>query len=119
MKRKTIRSHADFLSPRNGFFVKNSCFSVKARPAKYQDSPRYGIVTSKRLFKLATARNRAKRLLRDWIAYNEDLMMPEFDYVFIADDEVLNCSRDMGRDLMEKAITKISKIYEKYEPKIQ
>lgn len=112
MKRKTIRNHADFLVPQNSPWTRNACFNTKVRPVKFQDSPRYGIVVSKRLFKLATERNRAKRLLRDWIAYNEDLMQPEFDYIFIANDEILGCSREMGRKLMENAINKISKKHE-------
>ena len=70
---------------------------------------RYGVIASKRTFKLAVNRNRAKRLLRDWIADNENLMLPNMDYVFIARAAVLDCSREIGRKKMANALKKISK----------
>ena len=78
------------------------------KPVQKKDS-RYGIIASKRTFKFAVQRNRAKRLLRDWIAFNEDLMLPDMDYIFIARANILNCSRESGRAKMANALKRISK----------
>ena len=108
MKRKTIRNHKDFLTtPDDPVFI-NHFFIVKAKSAAKKDS-RYGIIVSKRTFKLAVLRNRAKRRLRDWIAYNEHLMLPNKDYVFIGRVSILECSREDGRRKMAHALKKISK----------
>ena len=108
MKRKTIRNHKDFFtSPDDPVYV-NRIFIAKSKPAVKKDA-RYGIITAKRTFKLAVQRNRAKRVLRDWIAANEDLMSPNLDYVFIARWMVLDFPRDKGRKKMAHAIKKISK----------
>jgi len=71
MKRKTIRSHKDFFTTPDNPVYAGRYFIVKAKNAVKKD-PRYGIIASKRSFKLAVQRNRAKRLLRDWIAANEN-----------------------------------------------
>ena len=108
MKRKTIRNHKDFLTAPDTPVVSDFYFIVKAKPAVKKD-PRYGLIASKRVFKLAVSRNRAKRLLRDWIAYNEHLMLPEMDYIFIARSTILNCTREEGREKLALALKKISK----------
>lgn len=108
MKRKTIRNHKDFLTTPEDPVVHGFYFIVKSKPAVKQDS-RYGLIASKRVFKLAVARNRAKRLLRDWIAYNESLMLPDKDYIFIARASILDCTREAGRKKMAEALKKISK----------
>ena len=118
MKRKTIRNHNDFFVPKNGLVARNDYFVVKAKAAKFSDSPRYGIVVTKKIFKLATIRNRAKRVLRDWVAHNEDLMIDVLDYVVIASDKLLICSHEDGRNYMQDAMKKISEIYKKHEPEI-
>jgi ribonuclease P protein component len=88
------------------------CFVVKAKAAKISGDARYGLIVSKRDFKLAVHRNRAKRLMRDWIAFNEDLMSPELDYVFIAYSQVLDCGREVGRKSMADALVKIAELNE-------
>lgn len=108
MKRKTIRNHKDFLTAPDDPVVFNHFFITKAKPAARKDS-RYGIVVSKRTFKLAVHRNRAKRLLRDWIAYNEHLMLPNLDYIFIARMHIFDCNRSDGRKKLANALKKISK----------
>ena len=108
MKRKTIRNHKDFIVPHDCPAVMGQYFIVKAKPMA-KSNARYGIIASKRTFKLAVQRNRAKRLLRDWIAYNEDLMLPNFDYVFIARWAILDCTRKTGRNKMADSLKKISK----------
>lgn len=113
MKRKTIRNHKDFIVPDDCVMVRCVSCIVKTRPVKVPGDARYGIVVSKRIFKLATMRNRAKRLLRDWIAFNEDLMLPDLDYVFMANASVLEYDRETGRDEIKKAFKKIAKQYAK------
>ena len=108
MKRKTIRNHKDFLTTSSDPTVISSCFIVKAKSAAKKDA-RYGIIASKRTFKLAVQRNRAKRLLRDWIAFNEPLMLPDMDYIFVARTSILNCSRENGRKKIATVLKKISK----------
>lgn len=108
MKRKTIRNHKDFLTTPNDPAVSNDFFITKAKPAVKRDS-RYGIIVSKRSFRLAVQRNRAKRLLRDWIAYNEHLMLPNMDYIFIGRAPILECTREDGRKKMANALKKIAK----------
>lgn len=108
MKRKTIRNYKDFLTSPDDPAAFNPFFITKAKPAAKKDS-RYGIIAPKRTLKFATDRNRAKRLLRDWIAYNEDLMLPNKDYIFIVRAPILECERDKGRKEMAAALKKISK----------
>ncbi len=112
MKRKTIRKHADFLTPKDGPNITlNNVVSVRIKTAKFENDARYGIIASKKLFRFAVQRNRAKRLLRDWIFHNEDLMLPQFDYVFIAGAEILTTNRENGREYIKRALTTISKKY--------
>lgn len=113
MKRKTIRNHRDFFVSPDGVKVADWHFIVKAKPAKIKDDARYGLIATKRTFKLAVARNRAKRLLRDWISFNEDLMLSDQDYIFIARASILDCERELGRARMAKALKAISKTYRK------
>ena len=101
MKRKTIRAHKDFLAPRDAPWTSNASFLIRLKPAKIPDDPRYGIIVSKKVFKLATERNRAKRLIRDWIAYNEDLMMDKWDYIFVLRAPILTLNRTSGREKMK------------------
>jgi len=108
MKRKTIRNHKDFLTTPDDPVAANSFFIVKAKLAAKKDS-RYGVVVSKRIFRMAVQRNRVKRILRDWIAYNEHLMLPNMDYIFIGREPILECTREEGRKKMATALKKISK----------
>ena len=82
--RDTIKKHEDFIAADNDPVAKSAYFLVRAKSAKFPDDARYGLFVTKKTFKHATDRNRAKRLLRDWIAFKEKLLCPEWDYVFIA-----------------------------------
>lgn len=113
MKRKTIRNHRDFItSPLSPKTVTDFCV-IKAKPAEIPGDARYGLIVSKRSFRLAVERNRAKRLIRDWISYNEDLMLPALDYIFILRNSILNSTRDQGRTAVSVALHKIAKAYNK------
>ena len=113
LMRNTIKNHIDFKTDRDLPSASNDLFSIRTRAAKFPDDPRYGLVVSKRNFRFAVRRNRVKRLLRDWIAFGADYMCPELDYVFFARPEMLgeNVTREIGRDLMVRALKKIQQQY--------
>ncbi len=104
MKRDTIKNHADFLMGENAPVAKSAYFLVRAKPAKFPDDARYGMIVTKKTFKHAVDRNRAKRMMRDWIAHNENMMHPEWDYVFIIRRAIIDADRTSGRTAMKKAL---------------
>lgn len=104
MKRDTIKNHSDFVAGDNDPVAKNAFFLVRAKPTKFPDDARYGIIVTKKTFKFAVQRNRAKRLIRDWIAFNEDMMLPQWDYVFVTRRAILDADRTTGRVAMKKAL---------------
>jgi ribonuclease P protein component len=106
--RNTIKKHTDFAIKDDAPIVVGRYFIVKARPTIFPDDARYGLIASKRTFKLAVDRNRAKRLLRVWIRANESLMRPDTDYVFIARRLILEATRPTGIKKMAKALKEIN-----------
>lgn len=109
MIRDTIKRHEDFAMGENDPMAKSAFFLVRAKYAKYPDDARYGIIVTKKTFKHAVDRNRAKRLIRDWISFNEKLMRPEWDYVFIIRRAILDADRLSGRTAMKKALNYLHK----------
>ena len=107
--RDTIKKHEDFIAKDNDPVAKSAYFLVRAKYAKIPDDARYGLIVTKKTFKHATDRNRAKRLLRDWIRFNEKLLRPEWDYVFIARSAILDTDRTTGREAMRKALAYLAK----------
>jgi len=62
--------------------------------------PRVGVVASKRTFRRAVDRARAKRLLREAFRLNRDQLARHMDCVLVARRAILNASRsDVERDL--------------------
>ncbi len=108
--RYTIKKHKEFLMAEDSPTAKCSFFVVREKPARFPGFTRYGLIASKRSFRLAVQRNRAKRLLRDWLRYNKKLMLPGMDYVFIARVAILNADRTEGRVAMKKALRYLSHI---------
>ncbi|MBO4745598.1 MAG: ribonuclease P protein component [Alphaproteobacteria bacterium] len=106
--RDTIKRHQDFITPDDAPSARSAYFIVRVKPAKFVDDPRVGFVAAKRTFRFAVERNRAKRLLRDWVRFNEGLMLPEYDYIFIAHAAILKATRDKGRAGMAKALEHIA-----------
>lgn len=104
MKRDTIKNHADFVVGDNEPTARCAYFLVRAKNAKFPDDARYGIIVTKKTFKHAVDRNRAKRLLRDWLAFHEKMLRPEWDYVFIIRRAILDADRTAGRVAMKKAL---------------
>ena len=102
--RDTIKRHEDFIMQPTDPVAHSSYFLVRAKSAKFPDDARYGITVTKKTFKHAVDRNRAKRMLRDWIRFNEKLMRPDWDYVFIVRRGIMDATREEGREAMRKAL---------------
>ena len=113
--RNTIKKHQDFLTTDIDPSARSAYFVIRAKKAKFPNDPRIGFMATKRTFKLAVERNRAKRLLRDWVHYSEDLLAPQYDYIFIAYSGILSATRDQGRLAMTKALGHIMNKYAKKE----
>lgn len=109
--RDTIKKHIDFAITDQDLNARSVYFFVRAKPVKHPDNPRYGIVATKRTFRHAVDRNRAKRLLRDWIRFNEWRMCDDMDYIFIARHPILIAKRTDGRVAMRKVLHYIKKTH--------
>lgn len=109
MIRNTIKNHADFIAAPNDPVARCAYFLVRAKQAKFPNDARYGLIVTKKTFKHAVDRNRAKRLLRDWIAFNEKMLRPDWDYVFIARHAIQDATRTDGRVAMKKALGYLKK----------
>lgn len=107
--RDTIKNHNDFHMAEDDPSARAKMFVVRAKRAKIPGDPRVGFMATKHTFKLAVHRNRAKRLLREWVRFHEGLLVPEFDYVFYARSPILNTDRKTGRVAMHKALQHILK----------
>ena len=105
--RDTIKDHKDFLMSPDDPTARSEYFFVRAKAARFADNPRVGFTVTKRTFKLAVDRNRAKRLLRDWVRHYSKILSDKFDYVFIARPGILTATRPMGRTAMKKAFAYI------------
>lgn len=110
MIRDTIKNHSDFLMGENDPTARCHLFLIRMKPAKFPEDPRYGLIVTKKMFKHAVDRNRAKRLLRDWIAFNEKMLRPEYDYIFVVRRDILGASRTDGRVAMKKALHYLKKL---------
>ena len=104
MIRDTIKKHQDFITDGTMPSARSAFFLVRVKPTKFPGDARYGVVATKRIFRHAVDRNRAKRLLRDWIAAYETLLDPEKDYIFVARPDILKAQREVGRFAMYKAL---------------
>ena len=109
--RKTIKNDADFAVTPDDLSGLSSYFIARAKYARFPNDARYGLVVTKRTFKHAVDRNRAKRLLRDWIRFHKDMMLPNMDYIFVARAPILKATREEGRSAMRKALHWIQKTY--------
>ncbi len=66
--------------------------------------PRAGVVASKRTFRRAVDRARAKRLLREAFRLNRDALTPHVDCVLVARRAILQVNRpEVERDLLHVA----------------
>ena len=105
MIRDTIKKHEDFATDDKDPIAKSRYFLIRAKRTRFPKDARYGLVVAKKKFKHAVDRNRAKRLMRDWIAFNEKLLRRDWDYIFIARQNILEATRTDGRVAMGKALS--------------
>ena len=109
MKRDTIKNHSDFAAGANDPTARCAYFLVRAKKTLFPNDARYGLIVTKKTFKHAVDRNRAKRLMRDWIEFNEDMLREDWDYVFVARRAILEATRLDGRVAMKKALNYLRK----------
>lgn len=107
--RDTIKKHSDFLMTEENPTARSAFFFIRMKPCTIPNKPRYGLVATKKTFKLAVHRNRAKRLMRDWVRFNEKRLRGDMDYVFIARRPILDAAREDGRAAMARALTYLKK----------
>ncbi|MDE6477898.1 MAG: ribonuclease P protein component [Alphaproteobacteria bacterium] len=84
-------------------------FLIRARATRFPGDARYGLVATKKTFRHAVDRNRAKRMLRVWIRHNESWLDDDRDYVFIARPSILTWGRTDGQVAMKKALRYLRK----------
>ena len=105
--RNTIKNHKDFLPHDTDPVVKMPIFILRVTPTRFKGDARYGLITAKKIFKPAVERNRARRLLRAWLREcGDEILNPDYDYIFIARTDILKATRDEGVAMMKKAIRK-------------
>ncbi|MBE6461337.1 MAG: ribonuclease P protein component [Alphaproteobacteria bacterium] len=109
MKRDTIKKHEDFAGTTSDPTARCAYFLIRAKNTLFPGDARFGLIVTKKTFKHAVDRNRAKRLLRDWIEFNQDMLRDDWDYVFIARRDILDASRLDGRVAMKKALNYLRK----------
>ena len=107
--RDTIKKHSDFLMREENPTARSAFFYVRMKPCVIPNNARYGLVATKKTFKFAVQRNRAKRLLRDWVRFNEKHLRDDMDYVFVARHAILTATREDGRDAMARALAFLKK----------
>lgn len=104
--RNTLKRRKDFveIGKQTEAFV-SDFFIMRTRPTLFEGDARFGITATKKTFeKSAIKRNRARRLLREWIRLNNDKLNPDLDYVFIARHMILDSTLKSGLKQMERAI---------------
>ena len=114
--RDTIKNHKDFSMAEDDPTARCAYCLVRARKTIFPGNAQYGLIATKRTFKHAVDRNRAKRLLREWIRYYESYMRPDMDYVFIARAPILDAKQEEGRTAIRKALHYIRRTTPGYEP---
>jgi ribonuclease P protein component len=107
--RETIKKHKDFAMTEDEPKFVCMLFIARARLTKWSGNAKYGLIATKKTFRHAVDRNRAKRLLRAWIRSHAEKMSPNMDYVFIARRPILDASLPQGTDFVRKAIKKLKK----------
>jgi ribonuclease P protein component len=101
--KNTIKAHKNF-NFENAKTIVTPAIIVKYRK-KLHDSGEYGLVVSKKVFPLAVQRNRAKRLMREWI--RRCGLPPAVDILLIARKSILEIAAKDGAGRIAKAIKKI------------
>ncbi len=106
--RQTIKNHHQFQTDTDAPLAVTPYFLAKCRPTLFPGDARYGLIVTKKTFKLAVDRNRAKRLIRVWIRECADMMSPDMDYIFIIRGLILRASKPEGVKTMKKALKQLA-----------
>lgn len=105
--RKILKKHSEFLKDTGFNNIKTEFFILKTRPCIFKKDPRYGIITTKKVFKLAIERNRAKRRLKASLIILNEKLSDELDYIFILKKSILNIKfKDLLKIIEESTIKK-------------
>jgi ribonuclease P protein component len=102
--KNTIKAHKNF-DFKNEIAAIERSFIMKCR-APIHESPEYGLIAAKRTFRRAVDRNRAKRMLREWIAGAG--RPADQDVLLIARTAILETTMPDGVRQMAKALKKIA-----------
>ena len=102
--RDTIKRHKDFAVGEDDGTARCAYFLIRARTTLFPGDARYGLIVTKRTFRHAVDRNRAKRLLREWLHRYQDYLRPDLDYIFIARPSIFEATRLEGYLAMRKAL---------------
>jgi ribonuclease P protein component len=107
--RETLSRTKDFmrLKESNAFF-RTHLFVINA--AKSETDGKYGLIASKKTFKNAINRNRARRLMREWLRLNVEMLQKNTDYVFVLRSSILNAGLEDGLKQTVNAISKINEM---------
>ncbi len=105
----TIKKHKDFKAHQNAPYILDVFFIAKTDKAVKHPIGRYGLIVTKKTFKSAVDRNRAKRLLRVWFRANLSEIKTDQDYIFIARKSILTADFETGLNNMCKCIRKLNK----------
>ncbi|MDR3208465.1 MAG: ribonuclease P protein component [Rickettsiales bacterium] len=101
--KNTIKSHRDF-NFEGEKSISTPAFIMKYRK-KLRETGEYGLVVSKKIFPHAVQRNRAKRMLREWL---RGCVPPnDFDILLIARTEILQTPMPTGARQMKAIVKKI------------
>jgi len=101
--KNTIKAHKNFMF-RDSEMLPMPAFFTKFRPKLFATG-QYGLVVSKRVFRLAVVRNRAKRLLRAWIYRSK--LPKDFDVIFIARPKIFETKLSDGVGQMRKVLKQV------------
>lgn len=105
--RKILKKHSEFLKDTGFNNIKTEFFILKTRPCIFKKDPRCGIITTKKVFKLAIERNRAKRRLKASLIILNEKLSDELDYIFILKKSILNIKfKDLLKIIEESIIKK-------------
>lgn len=102
--RKTLRKHSDFLIDTGFKDIKTDIFILKTRPCIFEKDPRYGIVATKKTFKLAVDRNKARRRLKASLIIFDKKLSEKLDYIFILKRKFLDTDFKEILDIVEASI---------------
>lgn len=102
--RQVFGNRSDFLRLKNASCVfRARFFIVNAAPAATLPA-RYGMTATKKSFDNAVRRNRARRLLREWLRLSADKLDPALDYSFVLRMAILDTTREDGLKELARAL---------------